>query len=46
MPDVVMRGLAEAREGCPTTARPQLREGALLVDLRDAQATYEEMEWE
>jgi len=38
-----MRGLAEAREGCPTTARLVLHEGALLVDLRDAQATCEEM---
>ena len=40
MPDAVMKGLAEAREGCPTTSQKLLREGALLVDVRDAQATH------
>ena len=45
MNDAVKRDLAEAHEVCPTTAQHLLREGALLVDVRDAQATCEEMDW-
>ena len=36
MNETVRRDLAEAREVCPTTSRRLLAEGALLVDVREA----------
>lgn len=35
MNEVVRRDLAEAREVCPTTSQRLLKEGALLVDVRE-----------
>ncbi|MDP3861038.1 MAG: rhodanese-like domain-containing protein, partial [Phaeovulum sp.] len=35
MNEVLKKDLAEAREVCPTTTRRLLREGALLVDVRE-----------
>ena len=35
MNDVIQKDLTEAREVCPTTSQRLLREGALLVDVRE-----------
>lgn len=36
MTDTVQKDLAEAREICPTTSQRLLKDGALLVDVREA----------